>query len=225
VRKHQSAGFSKFKSNSSANTYFRHISSIALTGLLFGAIFFGYLSDKIGRKRALLVAAIGAIVFGVCVGLFSNNLYLYILFRFLSNMFVHGGIPISVVYSLEFVPAEYRPLAIGVGFVIFDSAVAMLSLIGYLFTTWRMQAIVIALFPLPFFLVYFVMPESIQYLYSSGQIEQGKAELKVIMQRTKSDMSKLDKTPFFKEQIEPFMGGISTYIFGNGGTTLCRRYQ
>jgi len=36
------------------------ISSFALSGLLFGALSFGYLGDRIGRKQSLLLSAVGA---------------------------------------------------------------------------------------------------------------------------------------------------------------------
>lgn len=76
--------------------FLRNVLSLGLLGLFFGAILFGYLSDQIGRKHSLLISAIGSSIFSIFVGLFSKNLMLYTLFRFLAGLFVHGSIPVSI---------------------------------------------------------------------------------------------------------------------------------
>ena len=79
---------------------------------------------------------------------------------------IDSSIPITLVYALEFVRSEYRGLATGLAFALWDFGVAALSLIAYWFPTWQMMAMAVGLMPVPFIIMFFFIPESIQYLYT-----------------------------------------------------------
>ena len=115
------------------------ISSLSLGGLLLGALSFGYLGDKIGRKNTLFVAAIGSFIFSLLTSVASFNLIAYTIFRFvlfrpipfysvlfrslfnifcsriLAGAFIHGSIPVACVYALEYVGPAYRAWASAIG--------------------------------------------------------------------------------------------------------------
>ena len=57
--------------------YSNIISSLSIFGLFFGAVGLGTLADKIGRKSALLTAAIGCSLFSLFTATLSKNLWLY----------------------------------------------------------------------------------------------------------------------------------------------------
>ena len=79
---------------------FSMISSVGLLGLLFGAIFFGWLSDKVGRRKSLLLAAIGASICSYSVS-FAANVQTFTILRFFAGLFVHGSIPGKIILFLN----------------------------------------------------------------------------------------------------------------------------
>ena len=94
------------------------ISSISLCGLLIGALVFGYLGDIIGRRNALILSSSGALIFELLTALASFNLIMFTVFRFMTGAFIHGSIPIGVVYALEYVDSKYRSWASAIGMFI-----------------------------------------------------------------------------------------------------------
>jgi AAHS family benzoate transporter-like MFS transporter len=85
-----------------------NLKAFGLFEMLFGALFLGYLADVIGRKKTMLIGAIGSFLSCLAVTMFSHNYILYAIFRFLAAGFIHGCIPIGVIYAMEFVGAKYR---------------------------------------------------------------------------------------------------------------------
>ena len=68
------------------------VSSACFAGLLFGALVFGWISDRFGRKTALLLTAIGSSVSSLAVSS-APNLETYAILRFFAVFFVHGAVP------------------------------------------------------------------------------------------------------------------------------------
>ena len=143
----------------------RLVQSFGLLGLLFGAIGLGSLADHIGRRKTLLVSALGASSMSIAVA-FSNDLISFSILRFLAGGFIHGAIPVTLIYALEFIGPEYRGWVGPGSYLLFDIGLASLSLVAYFWPEWRAMSIAIALLPLPFIPMFFFIPESIQYLFS-----------------------------------------------------------
>jgi MFS family permease len=83
------------------------ISSSALLGAVFGAVFFGNLADKLGRKKLYVIDLLFFVVFAAASA-FSQNLSELILFRFLLGMGIGADYPISASYITEFVSNKHR---------------------------------------------------------------------------------------------------------------------
>ena len=65
-----------------------------MTGLFFGALGLGNLSDAIGRRKTMLVAVMGSIA--VNTGLvFVNDPFAYTFVRLLAGAFAHGGVVVG----------------------------------------------------------------------------------------------------------------------------------
>jgi MFS transporter, AAHS family, 4-hydroxybenzoate transporter len=76
-------------------------------GYLFGAIICGALSDKIGRKKTLIL---GASVFsiGTLLIYFSNSVGDLIVMRIFSGMGIGGAVPCALTLTSEYSPAKGR---------------------------------------------------------------------------------------------------------------------
>jgi predicted phosphate transport protein (TIGR00153 family) len=83
------------------------ISSSAILGAVFGAVIFGNLADKLGRKRLFVIDLVFFVVFGA-LSAFSQNVIELVAFRFLLGIGIGADYPISASYIAEFVSNKHR---------------------------------------------------------------------------------------------------------------------
>jgi MFS transporter, putative metabolite:H+ symporter len=150
------------------------LATVGLFGAFLGALFWGTISDYIGRRTSFQ-ATVG--LFAVFTGLvaFSWNILSLGVFRFLSNFGLGGEVPVTLTLSSEFSPGRIRGSMTGnimaafpVGLVI----AAALSL--FIIPRWGWRALFIV-GVIPAVLLFFVrryMPESVRYLLSKGRIDE-----------------------------------------------------
>jgi len=158
------------------------LATAGLIGAFLGALFWGTISDYIGRRTSFQ-ATVGLFAVFTALVAVSWNMMSLIVFRFLSNFGLGGEVPVTLTLGSEFSPGRIRGSMTGnimaafpVGLVI----AAALSLLIIPHWGWR------ALFfvgVVPAVLLFFVrryMPESVRYLLSKGRIaeaEQTVAEI------------------------------------------------
>lgn len=150
------------------------LATVGLVGAFLGALFWGTISDYIGRRTAFQ-STVG--LFAVFTGLVavSWNMSSLAVFRFLSNFGLGGEVPVTLTLSSEFSPGRIRGgmagnimAAFPVGLVI----AAALSL--FIIPRWGWRALFFV-GVIPAVLLFFVrryMPESVRYLISKGRIAE-----------------------------------------------------
>jgi putative MFS transporter len=160
------------------------LATAGLIGAFVGALFWGTISDYIGRRTSFQ-ATVG--LFAVFTGLVavSWNMASLTVFRFLSNFGLGGEVPVTLTLSSEFSPGRIRGSMTGnimaafpVGLVI----AAALSL--FIIPRWGWRALFIV-GVVPAILLFFVrryMPESVRYLLSKGRVDEA--------ERTVADIEK-----------------------------------
>jgi putative MFS transporter len=145
--------------------------SSGYVGMFVGALFFGILADKIGRRRTLLLTISMMAVFTVLTA-FAPDAVAMSALRLFAGIGLGGALPQPGVYISEYVPARYRGRFLG---LVEASWVygALLSLafpfLLFPMFGWRLTFIV-SLLPLallPF--VYLFAPESIRFLQYKGK--------------------------------------------------------
>ncbi|NLI11059.1 MFS transporter [Pelotomaculum propionicicum] len=94
------------------------INALAFLGMFFGAIFGGWLADKIGRKNGLLSCIAIFSIASIANGL-TNNYHMFCVSRFMTGFGVIGMVVIAMVYISEMLPAatrgKYQALTIAFG--------------------------------------------------------------------------------------------------------------
>ncbi len=87
------------------------VASSATAGLLFGAAFFGFLGDRVGRRTALIIAtaAFGSLTLALMV---ASNLATFMILRFFGGIALGGAIPLTWALGTEYVPTRYRATAV-----------------------------------------------------------------------------------------------------------------
>ncbi len=161
--------------------------SIAMLATFIGNFNAGTISDKIGRKKALLLAAF---LFSFCTlgsGLATNYTF-FLISRFIGGLGIGISLLVVPMFIAEFAPSEKRgflvsfnQLNIGIGFLL---AYVINSLtIKYIpdpDLTWRWMLGIGFVFPAVYFVALFFVPESPRWLINRGRNEEAKKVMKKI---------------------------------------------
>ncbi len=83
------------------------IASSAILGAVFGAVIFGNLADRVGRKKLYVIDLLFFVVFGA-LSAFSQNVIELVITRFLLGIGIGADYPISASYIAEFVNSKQR---------------------------------------------------------------------------------------------------------------------
>lgn len=139
-----------------------YISAIFLYGWMFGGLFFGIISDRIGRKKVLISVTL---LYGIATLLtvFVQNWYVLMGYRFLTGMGVGGVLLITTVYISEIWAEKTRPITLGILAVAFPIGIVTSGGLTVSFSSWR-ESFWLGLIPIIVaILMFFILPESTQW--------------------------------------------------------------
>jgi MFS family permease len=154
-------------------------SSAYLAGAVLGALFFGWLTDRLGRKRLFFITLALYLVATAATSL-SWNLWSFALFRFFTGAGIGGEYTAINSTIQELVPARYRgwtDLVINGSFWVGAAVGAAASIVLLdpailpLDVGWRFAFLIGALLGLVIFLMRFWLPESPRWLITHGRGE------------------------------------------------------
>ncbi|XP_052009918.1 solute carrier family 22 member 7-like [Xyrauchen texanus] len=145
--------------------------TIFFTGVMVGAAIFGWLSDRYGRKRMLMVSYLSAIVFAVASAL-SQSFIMFAIMRFFTGMGITGISIISIVLCVEWADIEHRTLA-GV-MISLDWSISTMILpgIAYLVNDWRSLIVTVTAPLVMAVITWRWIPESARWLIANGRLEE-----------------------------------------------------
>jgi SP family arabinose:H+ symporter-like MFS transporter len=160
------------------------VMGMALWGTVFGAIFGGIPTNKIGRKNTLLW--IGILFFISAIGsAFANNPYVFAAFRFIGGLGVGASTIAAPAYISEIAPAKDRGKL--VAFYQFNIVLGILVafLSNYLLRnfgedSWRWMMGVQAIPSFIYTLFIFTIPKSPRWLLSKFRDEEAKNVLQLM---------------------------------------------
>ncbi|MFV5360508.1 MFS transporter [Acinetobacter oleivorans] len=150
------------------------LASTALCGMMFGAMFFGTLADKIGRKKVILICVTFFSGF-TFLGAFASSPLEFGILRFLAGLGIGGVMPNLVALTSEYAPKRIRSTLVGTMFSGYAIGGILSALIGsYLVESqgWQIMFLIagIPLFLLP--VIWKFLPESLTFLVKTGKTEQ-----------------------------------------------------
>jgi MFS family permease len=123
-----------------------YINSLYIIGWMIGGFTWGFISDRIGRARALSLAAAFYGLFTVLTG-FSTSWEMVVAFRLLSGFGVGGVLVVSPVLLSEIFPDKSKAVFVGILSIGFPVGIFSAGLVNYLIPTWR-QGFMIGIIPL-----------------------------------------------------------------------------
>jgi putative MFS transporter len=150
------------------------LATIGLVGAFAGALFWGTVSDYIGRRASFLATVS---IFALFTGLVaaSWNVLALATFRFLSNFGLGGEVPVTLTLASEFSPGRMRGRMTGTMMAAFPVGLvvaAALSLAIVPNLGWRALFVVGVVPAVLLFFVRRYMPESVRYQLSRGEVDQ-----------------------------------------------------
>lgn len=154
-----------------------------LAGAVFGAVFFGWLTDRLGRKKLFTITVL-VYLSATAATAFSWNLWSFLLFRFLTGMGIGGEYTAINSTIQELVPARVRgwtDLVINGSFWVGAAmgGVAAIVLLDPSFVSpdlgWRLAFFVGAVLGLIIMILRQWIPESPRWLMSHGRIGEAEA--------------------------------------------------
>jgi len=154
------------------------ISATFFVGFLIGAPLFGWLSDRVGRKAALLSAACVVEIATVAAAL-SSTVIMFGVSRLVIGVAV-GGLNVGAfVLVAEFLGAQrsFGALSAGVAFAI---GIGVLSAVAWAFPLWRTECWVLVGLQLFIFPVVGMAHESPKWQLSAGYEEAAKETLIIV---------------------------------------------
>lgn len=175
-----------FTAASIAETFGLTVPQALQTGTLFflsmliGAVGFGRLADRIGRRRVLIVTVACDAIFGL-LSIFAPSFGVLLLLRFLTGAAVGGTLPVDYAMMSEFLPARSRGrwLVMLEGFwavgTLIVAVTAWLVALSELTDAWRYIFAVTALPAVLGLGLRFLVPESPLYLLRAGKAAEAKA--------------------------------------------------
>ncbi|XP_051532863.1 solute carrier family 22 member 6 [Myxocyprinus asiaticus] len=148
-------------------------------GVLVGAIVFGGLSDRFGRRILLLISNLMMAVGGTCAA-FSTTFTMFCLFRFCCGMALSGLVLNSFSLIVEWIPTRVRTVVgTGTGYC-YTTGQLILAALAYCIRDWRWLTLAVSL---PFyvsFLYSWWFLESARWLVLNKKSEQAVKNLKAV---------------------------------------------
>lgn len=156
------------------------LASSALFGMMFGAIAFGTLSDKLGRKLTIML----------CVFLFSGFTFLgafaesptqFAILRFIAGLGIGGVMPNVVSLTTEYAPKRIKSTLVAVmfsGYAIGGMASALLGKVLVPQFGWEIMFMIAGIPILLLPILWVMLPESLLYLKQKNKDEEVTVMLK-----------------------------------------------
>ena len=170
-----------------------------LLGMAVGAVVWGTIADRMGRKRAFAITLLIFALFSV-LGAFSPNFEIFVLLRFCAGFGLGGCIPVDYALVSEFSPRRIRgkvlsamdgwwPIGATICGVV---ATALVPIDGDV--RWRIMLLFMILPALLLFWVRRGIPESPMYLAAVGREEEARTVIDDLVARTGADVQQYSIT-------------------------------
>lgn len=156
------------------------LQSTGLWGMFLGAILWGPITDKYGRKVGFIGTLLG---FSILTGLtaLTTDVYQFGIMRFLTGLCLGGMIPVDTALTSEYISTKYRGRFTSMLTVLWPVGMLLAAILSLNYVTvygWRFLFIVGVVPAILSFLIRWKVPESPRWLSSKGRLHETIAVLK-----------------------------------------------
>src|SRR6202165_1562668 len=154
--------------------------SAGLFGLMIGALLFGPLADRVGRKKIIILSTL-AFGIGALVTALIQDLNTLLAIRFLTGLGLGGAMPNAIAMTSEFNPRRRRATMVMIMFCGFSVGAALGGLLAAALIPqfgWRSVFVVGGIAPLLLVPILALrLPESVRFLALTGRANDRVAQL------------------------------------------------
>lgn len=145
-------------------------------GVTIGAIVFGQLSDKFGRRSMILVSFVASAVFGT-ISAFSVSYVMFAVTRTLCGVALTGMSITTLALSIEWTDVKHRTFTGTIISMAWSVGNMLLALLAYFIRDWRYLMLVVTSPCLAAIISWWWIPESARWLLANGKVEEAKKYL------------------------------------------------
>ncbi|XP_062304030.1 solute carrier family 22 member 7a [Osmerus eperlanus] len=152
------------------------LATLFFVGVTIGAILFGQLSDKFGRKPMILVSFVSSALFGA-ISAFSVSYVMFAVTRTLCGVALTGMSITTLALSIEWTDIEHRTFTgtiISLGWSVGNM---LLALLAYFIRDWRYLMLVVTSPCIAAIISWWWIPESARWLLANGKVDDAKKYL------------------------------------------------
>lgn len=186
--------------------------SSVLLGAIFGAAIISPLSDKVGRKKMVLVSALIFLVGALGSGL-APEFWTLLVTRVILGIAVGGASALVPMYLAEIAPADQRGSLTALNQLMIMTGILLAYVTNYAWSGldhgWRLMLGAAAIPAALLFIGGIFLPESPRYLVKIGQKQVARALLGQLRTATEADKEMAD----IEEQVKTETGGFKE-LFG-----------
>ncbi|XP_061685321.1 solute carrier family 22 member 7a isoform X2 [Syngnathoides biaculeatus] len=142
-------------------------------GVTFGAILFGHLSDKFGRKSMLVAALAGTTMLGI-TSAFSSSYVMFAVSRALSGVTLSGMSIIGTVLGIEWTDVKHRTLTSTLISLLWSVGNMLLALLAYAIRDWRHLMLAVTAPCVLALVSCWWLPESARWLLAQGRTTEAR---------------------------------------------------
>jgi sugar porter (SP) family MFS transporter len=155
--------------------------SVVLIGCMFGAGLAGPISDRIGRRRFMLISAVLFFVSAVGCAV-PRTITEFVIFRFIGGLGIGSAAVLSPLYISEIAPARIRGALVSVNQMAIVTGILLAYFVNWVFagfgpSNWRWMYAMGAIPSVLFFLLLLRVPESPRWLVKNGREDEAGAVL------------------------------------------------
>ncbi|CDQ57593.1 unnamed protein product [Oncorhynchus mykiss] len=152
------------------------VATFFFIGVTIGAVIFGYLSDKFGRKPMILLSFVASAVFGT-MSAFSVSYVMFAVTRTLCGVALTGMTITTLALSIEWTDIKHRTFTgtiISLGWSVGNM---LLALLAYFIRDWRYLMLVVTSPCIAAIISWWWIPESARWLLANGKVKEAKKYL------------------------------------------------
>ncbi|XP_066144078.1 carcinine transporter [Euwallacea fornicatus] len=164
-----------------------------------GVYFFGFLNDRIGRKKTFFLCLTTLIIGGLMTAL-APDFWWWAGSRLVVGLTIPAIYQIPFIISLELVGPNYRSFITVLTCLFYTVGLMMLAGITYLIRDWVYLSLSTSLPFILYYLYWFYLPESPRWLLAKGKFEEASAVLESLAKTNNKEIP-----ASFKQQLKQRM--------------------
>uniref|UniRef100_A0A8C0F309 Solute carrier family 22 member 7 n=1 Tax=Bubo bubo TaxID=30461 RepID=A0A8C0F309_BUBBB len=145
-------------------------------GVTMGAVIFGYLSDRFGRKAMLLLSLVFSVIFGM-LSAASVSYSMLAITRTLTGVALSGVSLIILPFGMEWVDIKHRTFSGILTSIFWSIGNMLLAMVAYLVREWHWLLVAVTGPCLLSIVCLWWVPESARWLIANGKVKQAQRHL------------------------------------------------